>query len=92
MITKQDALTVVKKFELVERTNKERFYKLVHNGVTILTTSVPKGRGPLYVTNEFRKQLYLSREQLAEAVRCPFKLVHWQAHLKEKGILPDDED
>lgn len=76
MITIQDALTVVKKFNLIERTNKERFYKLVYDGRTILTTSIPKGRGPLYVTNQFRKQLYLTVEQLNSAIACPFKESH----------------
>lgn len=91
-ITINDALRVVGKFELVERTNKERFYKLVYNGVTILTTSIPKGRGPLHVTNQFRKQLYLEREQLTDAVNCPFKKTHWYASLRNLGVLPEEDD
>ena len=92
IITISDALKVVGKFELVERTNKERFYKLVYDGVTILTTSIPKGRGPLHVTNQFRKQLYLEKEQLAGAINCPFKKTHWYASLKDLGVLPEEED
>jgi len=91
MITIQDALTVVRKFNLVERIRKERFYKLVYNGKTILTTSIPKGRGPLYVTNQFRKQLYLNPEQLNLAVDCPFKESHWIQHLQSIGVLPKEE-
>lgn len=91
-ISISDALKIVGKFELVERTNKERFYKLVHNGVTVLTTSIPKGRGPLNVTNEFRKQLYLKREQLIGAVNCPFKKKHWYASLRDLGVLPEEDD
>jgi hypothetical protein len=92
IITKQDAIKVVEKFGLVERTRKERLFKLVYNGVTILATAVPKGRGPLHVTNEFRKQLYLTREQLTSAIDCPFKAPQWLARLQELGILPKDDD
>jgi hypothetical protein len=91
-ITKQEAGKVVKKFGLQERKGKEIFYKLVYNGVTILTTAIPKGRGPLYITDKFRNQLYLDPEQLAGAIKCPFKESHFIAHLKQINLIPDSDD
>lgn len=64
MITKQEASKVVRKLGLQERKGKELFYKLVYDGVTILTTAIPKGNGPLHIRDRFRNQLCLNPQQL----------------------------
>jgi hypothetical protein len=92
MITKQEAVKVVTKFGMHERKAKHLFYKLVWNGRTILTTAVPKGKGPLNCRDKFRNQLELSESQLEEAVACPFKREHLISHLKNKGLIPDEDD
>jgi hypothetical protein len=90
-ITKQEAGAVVRKFGLTERKGKELFYKFTWKGRTILTTAIPKGKGPLNCRNEFRKELLLSEEQLASAIKCPFKRAHFVAHLKKAGEIPEDD-
>ncbi len=92
MITKQEAGRVVRKFRMQERKGKELFYKFVWKGRTILTTAIPKGKGPLNCRGDFRKQLTLNEEQLAEAVKCPFKRAELVAHLKAIGEIPEDEE
>jgi hypothetical protein len=89
MITKQEALRVAQKLGLQERKGKEQFFKLVHNGMTILTTAVPKGRGPLRVADKFRNQLRLNREQLNGAIKCPFKESDYREHLIAIGVIRD---
>ena len=92
MITKQEARRVVSKFEMEERKGKHLFYKLKWRGDTVLTTAIPHGKGPLNCRDKFRNQLYLSDEQLSEAVACPFKREHWLNHLREIGVIPEGED
>ena len=91
-ITKQEAGKVVKKFGMHERKGKELFYKFVWKGRTILTTAIPKGKGPFNCANEFRKQLMLSEEQLESAKKCPFKRPDLIARLKEAGEIPENEE
>ena len=91
MITRQEAGRVVKKFGMQERKGKELFYKLVWKGTTILTTAIPKGRGPLHIRDKFRNQLRLDHEQLADAVKCPFKESHYIEHLKSIGLIPESD-
>ena len=90
MITKQEAGRVVKKFEMEERKGKHLFYKFIWNGRLVLTTAIPKGKGPLNCRDKFRNQLHLSEEQLDKAVDCPFKLSHFIAHLKSIGLIPEE--
>jgi len=92
MITKQEAVKVVTKFGMQERKGKHLFYKLAWRGRTVLTTAIPKGKGPLNCRDKFRNQLELSESQLDDAVACPFKREHLISHLKSKGIIPKDEE
>ena len=91
-ITKQEAGKVVKKFGMKERKGKELFYKLTWKGTTVLTTAIPKGKGPLNCANDFRKQLLLSEEQLEAARKCPFKRPDLITHLKNAGEIPEDDE
>jgi len=91
-ITKQEAGKVVKKFGMDERKGKELIYKLYWKGRMVLTTAIPKGKGTLHCANDFRKQLFLSVDQLEAAKKCPFKLADLIAHLKYIGEIQDDED
>ncbi|HWM94432.1 MAG TPA: hypothetical protein VN493_27000 [Thermoanaerobaculia bacterium] len=92
-ITKQEAGKVVKKFKMKERKGKELFYKFIWKGTTVLTTAIPKGKGPLNCANDFRKQLLLSEEELEAAKKCPFKRPDLIARLKKAGEIPEgDED
>ncbi len=91
MITMQDAVKVVKKFDLVERKGKHLFYKLVWDGETKITTAIPNGRGDLHVRNQFRNQLHLQPHQLDTAVKCTFKKSDYIRHLREIGILPEED-
>ncbi len=92
MITKQQAGTVVNKFKMVPRMRKELFYQFFWKEKLVLTTAVPKGRGQLNCSDKFRNQLKLNDQQLSLAIRCPFKLRHYIAHLKEIGAIAKDED
>ena len=87
---KKAALRVVQKLGFEIRTRKERFALYRHRGKLILTTAVPKGHGDLYVANQFRQQLKLSREQLREAVRCPFGAREYLEHLLDLGHIESD--
>ena len=91
MITKQEAVKVAQKFGMQERKGKHLFYKLVWKGQTVLTTAVPKGKGPLNCRDKFRNQLELSEKQLDDAVACPFKREHLIEHLQEIGKIPEDD-
>jgi len=89
VITKQNAIRICRKLGLKERTGgKEIQFKLVHNGITVLTTAVPKGKGELHIEDKIRKQLGLNHEQFAGADECPFKEVHYLKHLGDAGRLP----
>jgi len=92
MITIEEALKIARKLGLQERRGKEIFFKLVHGGRTILTTAVPKGRGPLLFTNKFRNQLLLNQEQFEGARKCPFQDSHYLAHLTTIGRIPESDD
>ena len=92
MITKQEAGRVVRKFKMQERKGKELFYKFVWRGRIVLTTAIPKGKGPLHCRDDFRKQLLLSEVQLAGAVKCPFKRPQLVLHLKNIGEIPEEEE
>jgi hypothetical protein len=89
MITKQEAGKVVTKFGMEERKGKHLFYKLIWEGKLVLTTAIPKGRGPLNCRDKFRNQLCLDEKQLSDAVACPFKRSDWIEHLRNIGILPE---
>lgn len=86
-MTKQEALKVVRKLGLRERKGKEIFFKFVYGGTTILTTAVPKGKGELRIERKFRQQLKLTKEQLAAAVKCPFKRRHYLKHLRDLAVI-----
>lgn len=92
MITKQEAGRVVAKFGMEERNRKELFYKFFWNGTLVLTTAIPKGRGQLNCSDKFRNQLRLNDEQLKGAIKCPFKLADYIAHLKAIGLIPEDDE
>lgn len=92
IITKQEAGRVVTKFEMKERKGKELFYKLIWGGKTIITTAIPKGKGPMYCSDKFRNQLCLSEAQLEGAIKCPFKRGDLIKHLKSIGLISEDED
>lgn len=91
MITKQRAGKVAEKFGMEMRPGKHIFYKLIWGGKIVLTTAVPKGKGPLNCRDKFRNQLELSERQLDDAVACPFKREHYIAHLKGIGKIPEDD-
>jgi hypothetical protein len=91
MITKQEAGKVVTKFEMQERKGKHLFYKLLWKNQIVLTTAIPHGRGPLNCRDKFRNQLHLNDKQLNEAVDCSFKLEHLIEHLKDIGLISEDE-
>ena len=91
-ITKQEAIRVVEKFKMKARKGPELFYKFTWRGQTILTTAIPKGKGPLNCADKFRKQLTLSEEQLELAKKCPFKRPQLIDHLKTAGEIPANED
>jgi hypothetical protein len=90
-MTKREALKVVRKLGLKERKGKELFFKLVHDGTTILTTAVPKGRGDLRIERKFRQQLKLTSEQLKGAIKCPFKRKDFLAHLRAISVIEQPE-
>jgi len=90
-MTKQEALRIVEKLGFELRPRKEIFCLYKHKGRLITTTAVPKGRGPLYVENDFRQQLKISREQLALAKKCPFGAKEYKGHLIELGLIEEDE-
>jgi hypothetical protein len=92
MMTKQEAGRVVIKFGMQERKGKELFYKFIWQGTTILTTAIPKGRGSLHIEDKFRNQLRLNAEQLADARKCPFKRQHYVQHLKDIGLIPEEDE
>gem|GEM_PF-2992262 len=83
---------MVRKFGMKERKGKELFYKFVWKERIILTTAIPKGKGPFNCGNDFRKQLLLSEEQLESARKCPFKRPDLIAHLKNAGEIPEDDE
>jgi len=91
-ITKQEAGRVVTKFGMQERKGRELFYKFVWRGRTVLTTAIPKGKGPLNCGDKFRKQLELSEGQLGLAVKCTFRRPDFIAHLKNAGEIPESEE
>jgi hypothetical protein len=86
-IKKKQALTVLQKLKFEIRSTKERFAKFVYNDVIILTTSVPKGKGDLRVSDQFRKQLKLNENQFREAVRCPLGYDEYIKHLRDIDII-----
>lgn len=92
IITKQQAIRVATKFGMEERKGKHLFYKFIWKGVLVLTTAVPKGKGPLHCRDKFRSQLRLSEGQLEDAVACTFNASHLIEHLKQIGRIPDDDD
>ena len=82
MISRQEAIRVLEKLGFVPRKGgKELRYKYVHDDITILSTSIPKGRGDLYIRDKVRKQIALDNEQFMGALSCPFKAAHYLAHL-----------
>jgi len=86
-IKKNQALKVLKKLKFQYRTRKEKFAKFYFEDTLILTTSVPKGKGDLYVSNQFRQQLKLNEKQLSDAIRCPLDFQEYIDHLKSIGII-----
>jgi len=86
-IKKNQALKVLQKLKFKYRTNKERFAKFYFEETLILTTSVPKGKGDLYVSNQFRQQLKLNEQQLSDAIRCPLDFNKYIEHLKSIGKI-----
>lgn len=90
-MTKQEALRIVEKLGFTARKGKELFYRYKHNGKTITTTAIPKGRGVLHVENDFRQQLRVSRDQLALAKKCPFGAQEYREHLAEIGLIEEEE-
>jgi len=91
MLTKQEAHKIVDKLGFQLRKGKELFYLYKHNGRLITTTAIPKGKGPLYIENDFRQQLKVSRDQLALAKKCPFGAEEYLHHLIDIGAIEDDE-
>jgi hypothetical protein len=90
-MTKQEAHKVVEKLGFTVRKGKEIFYLYKYKGRLVHTTAIPKGKGPLHVENDFRQQLRISRDQLTQAIKCPFGAPEYIAHLKAKDIIEDDD-
>ncbi len=92
MITFQEARRIAEKLGLTPRVGrrKENFYKYVHEGVTVLTTAVPHGRGEFHLERKFRDQLTIDAEQLQEAMKCPFGPEELRQHLTEIGLIPEE--
>ena len=86
-IKKREANSVLNKFKFEQRTGKEKVAQFRHKGKWILRTSVPKGRGDLRVSNQFRNQLRLNNDQLKDAIRCPFGYKEYIDHLQSLGII-----
>ncbi len=84
---KREAHRVARKLGFEERKGKEIQYQYRHAGVIVATTAVPKGKGELYVANQFRQQLRLDQRQLASAIKCPFGAIEYEQHLAEIGII-----
>jgi hypothetical protein len=87
IIKKQEAMGIVKKFEMVIRPGKEIIAKFCYNDTFPIYTRIPKGKGDMQCTGKFRAQLHLNEEQLKEAIRCPFKKEHFINNLREKGYI-----
>lgn len=92
MITFQEARKIAEKLGLMPRVGrrKENFYKYVHEGVTVLTTAVPHGRGEFHLERRFRDQLAISAGQLQAAKKCPFGPQEFKKHLAEIGLISED--
>lgn len=86
-LKRQEAMRILHKLRFEIRSTGERFAKFYFNGTLVLTTAVPKGKGDMYVSNQFRQQLKLAESQLLEAKRCPFGYDEYVAHLRAAGRL-----
>jgi hypothetical protein len=86
-IKKAEALRVLAKFRFEIRSGKERFAKFYYQDTLILTTSIPQGKGDMYVSNQFRQQLKLNLQQLKDAINCPLKYDEYVEHLKRIGQI-----
>lgn len=84
-LEKTQAIHVLSKLKFEIRSAKERFAKFYHEGKLILVTSVPQGKGDMYVSNQFRQQLKLSEDQLRDAIRCSFNYPDYVLHLRGRG-------
>ena len=84
-LKKTQALHVLAKLRFEIRSAKERFAKFYHEGKLILVTSVPQGKGDMYVSNQFRQQLKLSEDQLRHAILCDFNYPEFIEHLRGRG-------
>ncbi|HKI05877.1 MAG TPA: hypothetical protein VKK31_28105 [Thermoanaerobaculia bacterium] len=94
MITFLEARKIAEKLGLTPRIGrrKENFYKYVYQGVTVLTTAVPHGRGEFYLERKFRDQLTIDAGQLQEAKKCPFGPEEFRRHLADIGLIPEEEN
>ena len=92
MITFQEARKIAEKLGLTPRVGrrKENFYKYVYEGVTVLTTAVPHGRGEFHLERKFRDQLTIDAGQLREAKKCPFGPEEFRRHLAEIGLISEE--
>jgi len=92
MITFQEARKIAEKLGLTPRIGrrKENFYKYVYQGVTVLTTAVPHGRGEFYLERKFRAQLTINAGQFPAANKCPFRPEAFRQHLADVGLIPED--
>jgi hypothetical protein len=91
VITKQEAVRLLRKLGFSERTGRKHMRFIYFYGeVRAVSTTVSYGRGELHIEDQIRRQITLNREQFVDALACPFKEEHYIAHLIRIGrITPD---
>ena len=86
-VTKKEVKKALRKLGFKERTGGNHYrFKFVHEGMTVLSTTVPYGRGELHILeHKIRRQITLRRAQFDQAIACPFKAADYLRHLSQIG-------
>jgi len=94
-IKKREAEAVVRKLRLEPAGRKHHpIYIFRYRGRAILKTRYSFGRGDMkgHAGDRFRGQLYLNEQQMREAIACPFEYNDFVEVLREKRLIPEDDN
>ena len=95
IITREHAEKIVKKLKAVDESRKNSphdTYVVYHNGVEIASFGIRRGSKKENSHGHIADELHIRPNQCLNLARCPLSRDGWIEVLRERGLVPPEED